>query len=199
VAAHYVEDLRSDPELEPLVAEGRMASKVIGTVSERFFYRRAVGPGWALAGDAGHHKDPILGWGIAEALVQAKQLAEAIETGGDAALERYWRLRDVDTLPRFRLGEERARPQPLSAVFPVVLKKARSLPGLHQTLFRETEYDVNPYALLPPAKVARWTLAAALRGRPGLVLDFFGQGRHVAGVQKELKERQRLLDAVAPN
>jgi len=198
VEAHYVDDLRSDPNFEPLVTEGRMASKVIGTVSERFFYRRAAGPGWALAGDAGHHKDPILGWGISEALWQAKQLAEAIQVGGAGALNRYWRLRDVDTVPRFRLGEERASPRPLSAVFPIVLNKARSMPGLRQQLFSETEYHVNPYALLPPAKVARWTLAAALRGRPRLVLDFLNQGRRAAAVQAELDDRRKLLDAVAP-
>ena len=197
VEFQYINDLRPAPDFTPLVAEGKMVSKVIGTVSERFFYRQAVGLGWALVGDAGHHKDPILGWGISEALVQAKQLAEAIQAGGGADLQRYWRRRDVDTLPRFRFGEDRALPQSVRAVFPVVLNKARSTPGLAQQLFRETEYEVNPYTLLPASKVARWTFAAALRGRPGLILDFIGQGRRIAGVMAELRGRQKLLDAVA--
>jgi menaquinone-9 beta-reductase len=193
----YLDDLRSDPEFKPLVAEGRMASKVIGTVSERYFFRRSAGAGWALVGDAGHHKDPIIGWGISEALSQARQLSEAIRVGGDAALERYWRRRDVDALPRFRLAEERAAPRPITAILPVVLGRAKTTPGLPQQLFRETEYDVNPYAVVPVSKVAFWTLTEMLRGRPGLILDFIAQGRRASAVQGEIKERQKLLDAVA--
>ena len=193
----YVDDLRSDPEFKPLAIDGRMASKVIGTVSERYFFRRSAGSGWALVGDAGHHKDPIIGWGISEALSQAKQLSEAIRVGGDAALERYWRRRDVEALARFRLAEDRAAPEPITPVLPVVLRRAASTPGLAQQLFRETELDVNPYELLPVSKVAGWTLAEAFRGRPGLILDFIAQGRRAAAVQAEVRKRRRLLEAVA--
>jgi hypothetical protein len=42
--------------LQPLVEGGTRTSRVSGAVSERFFFRRAAGRGWALAGDAGHHK-----------------------------------------------------------------------------------------------------------------------------------------------
>ncbi len=194
--ARYLDDLRSDADLALLVTEGKIAGRVVGTVSERYFFRRSAGKGWALVGDAGHHKDPILGWGISEALLQAKHLAEAIQTGGDVALERYWRRRDVDALPRFRVGEDRGAPEPITPVFPVVLRRLESVPGLAGQLFRETEFDVNPYEVMPVSKVARWTLGAALRGRPGLILDFLAQGRRATAVQAELRERQKLLDAV---
>jgi flavin-dependent dehydrogenase len=193
----YLHDLRSDSELGPLVTGGKLMSRVLGTVSERYFFRRSAGPGWALVGDAGHHKDPILGWGISEALSQAKKLAEAIRAGGDTALERYWRQRDVDVLPRFRLAEERAAPQPITPVLPMALRRVGSVPGLAERLFRETEYDANPYELMPVSKVALWTLAEVFRGRPRLILDFIAQGRRATAVQAELKERQKLLDAVA--
>jgi flavin-dependent dehydrogenase len=197
--ARYLEDVRSDPGFAALVTEGRMASKVIGTVSERYFFRRAAGPGWALAGDAGHHKDPIFGWGISEALLQARQLAAAFRTGEEVALERYWRQRDVDVLPRFRMAEERSAPRPITPVLPVVLKRMQALPELARQMFRETEFDGNPYELLPASKVGWWTLAAALRGRPGLILDFLAQGRRVAAVQRELQDRRKLLERVAAN
>lgn len=197
VEARYLEDLRLDPDLNVLVTEGKMASKVIGTVSERYFFRRSAGEGWALVGDAGHHKDPIIGWGISEALLQAKRLAEAIRVGSDSSLERYWRQRDVEALPRFRLGEERGAPKPITPVFPVVLRRVETVPGLAQQLFRETEFDVNPYEVMPVSKVARWTLAEALRGRAGLILDFLAQGWQATAVQAEVKERQKLLDSVA--
>jgi flavin-dependent dehydrogenase len=194
----YVEDLRSDPVFAPLVTEGRMTSKVLGTVSERFFFRRSAGPGWALVGDAGHHKDPLIGWGISEALVQAKHLAAAIRSGSGAALERYWRRRDVDVLPRFRFGEDRGAPGSVSPVLPVVLRKVGGVPGLGEQLFRETEYDANPYELLPVGKVARWTLEAALRGQPGLIRDFLRQGRRAAVVRREVDERRKRLLQLGP-
>ena len=191
----YLDDLCADPDLELLVTQGRKVSKIIGTLTERYFFRHSAGPGWALVGDAGHHKDPILGWGISEALTQAKMLAEAICDGGDVALERYWRQRDVDALPRFRMGEERAQPR-ISPVFPVVLEKVSKTPEMSLMLFRETEYDVNPYKLLPVSKVALSVLGAVVRGHPRLILDFIAQGRRTSAVMTELKERQKLLDAV---
>jgi flavin-dependent dehydrogenase len=195
----YLEDLRSNPIFAPLVNEGERMSKVIGTLSERYFYRRSAGPGWALVGDAGHHKDPIIGWGISEALLQAKQLAEAIGTGTEKALEHYWRRRDVETLPRFRMGEDRAAPEPMSRVFPIVLQKTRTRPSLKMQLFSETEYGVNPYEVLPVSKVALWTLKEAIRGRPGLILDFLAQGKRATSVQAEVKKRNALLEAAAAN
>jgi flavin-dependent dehydrogenase len=193
--ASFLDDLRSDVELEPLVSGGAMTSKVIGTVSERYFFRRSAGPGWALVGDAGHHKDPIIGWGISEALEQAKNLAAAIGAGGDAALERYWRQRDVDSIARFRLAEDRGRLGPINAVFPMVLRKLPGDPALAQRLAREIEYGVNPYELLPVPKVAVWTLAAALR-KPSLLVSFAAQGKRAAAVKAEIGQRRKLLDAI---
>ena len=192
--ASYLEDLCSDPVFEPLVNEGKLVSKVVGTVRERFFFRRSAGPGWALVGDAGHHKDPLIGWGIAEALVQAKHLAAAVGTGGDSALERYWRQRDVDALPRFRFAEERGWPSSINPVIAATLPRVPGVPGLAQQMFRETEYDVNPYELMPIGKVARWTLMDTLRGRPGLILDFLRQGKRARSVQREVESYRRLYE-----
>ena len=197
-ASGYLEDLRSDPVFQPLVDGGTMTSKVLGTVSERFFFRQSAGPGWALVGDAGHHKDPIIGWGIAEGLVQAKHLAAAIAEGEDAALERYWRRRDLEALPRYRLAQERGEPGAINPVMPVVLSKAPSAPWLPQRLVREIEYDVNPYELLPLSRVIPWVIGAAFGGRPGLFRHFLAQGRRVRGLQKELAEaRKRLAEVPA--
>ena len=69
--------------------------QVRGTVSERHFFRTATGPGWVLVGDAGHHKDWLVGDGITEALLQARSLAVAITVSTDEALTQWWRARDV--------------------------------------------------------------------------------------------------------
>ena len=41
--------------------------------------RRAAGPGWALVGDAGYHRDPITGHGMTDAFRDAELLAEAAD------------------------------------------------------------------------------------------------------------------------
>jgi flavin-dependent dehydrogenase len=47
--------------------------------------RRAQGPGWALVGDAGYYKDPIVAHGITDALRDAELLARSILATGNAA------------------------------------------------------------------------------------------------------------------
>jgi 2-polyprenyl-6-methoxyphenol hydroxylase-like FAD-dependent oxidoreductase len=41
--------------------------------------RRAHGPGWALAGDAGNHRDAVTGYGISDAYRDAHLLAAALD------------------------------------------------------------------------------------------------------------------------
>lgn len=42
--------------------------------------RRPAGPGWALVGDAGYHRDPITGHGITDAFRDAELLADALHS-----------------------------------------------------------------------------------------------------------------------
>ena len=63
--------------------------------------RQAYGPGWALVGDAGYHRDAITGHGISDAFRDAELLARALDRalGGVAdeadALASYQRQRDA--------------------------------------------------------------------------------------------------------
>ena len=62
--------------------------------------RKPVGPGWALVGDAGYHRDAITGHGISDAFRDAELLATALDLVlcGDAderpALSGYHSTRD---------------------------------------------------------------------------------------------------------
>jgi 2-polyprenyl-6-methoxyphenol hydroxylase-like FAD-dependent oxidoreductase len=64
------------------------------------YLRRALGPGWALAGDAGSFKNPISAHGLTSALHDAELLAAAVVRGGDdqrrhtCALADYQSTRD---------------------------------------------------------------------------------------------------------
>jgi flavin-dependent dehydrogenase len=67
------------------------------------YYRRSNGPGWALVGDAGYHKDPFTGWGITDAFKYAGLLAEHLHAGlsgerpVDDAVAAYARIRDEES------------------------------------------------------------------------------------------------------
>jgi flavin-dependent dehydrogenase len=67
------------PDLGDRVAVGTLAGPVRGAAGLPTYVRRAVGPGWALVGDAGYHRDPITGHGMTDALRDAELLAVAAD------------------------------------------------------------------------------------------------------------------------
>jgi flavin-dependent dehydrogenase len=97
------------PHLWTRLRRSRATSGVRGAMNLPNIIRRPVGPGWALVGDAGYHRDPITGHGMTDAFRDAELLADAVDRwlGGEAAeneaLEDYWRRRDSIIGPIFRL------------------------------------------------------------------------------------------------
>jgi flavin-dependent dehydrogenase len=69
------------PEFAARVRAGRRQERYYGASDLLNVYRKPYGPGWALTGDAGVHKDPYLALGICDALRDAEFLAEAIGEG----------------------------------------------------------------------------------------------------------------------
>jgi 2-polyprenyl-6-methoxyphenol hydroxylase-like FAD-dependent oxidoreductase len=98
------------PGLGHRVAAGSVDGPLRGAVGLRSYVRRAVGPGWALVGDAGYHRDPITGHGMTDAFRDAELLATAAD---DALreprarqlplLEDYQSRRDAALAPTLRL------------------------------------------------------------------------------------------------
>ncbi len=68
------------PELGERVGAGRREGRFIGGAVPNFV-RRPFGPGWALVGDAGYHKDPCTAQGITDAFRDAELLAGAVDAG----------------------------------------------------------------------------------------------------------------------
>jgi 2-polyprenyl-6-methoxyphenol hydroxylase-like FAD-dependent oxidoreductase len=66
-------------DLGARVRGGRRVEPMYGATDLPHFYRKPCGPGWALVGDAGCHKDPILALGICDALRDAELLAHALD------------------------------------------------------------------------------------------------------------------------
>jgi flavin-dependent dehydrogenase len=95
------------PALAERVRTGRRAERLMGATDLPNFIRKPWGPGWALVGDAGCHKDPYLALGVCDALRDAELLADAIDEGlsgrarMDDALACYERRRAEATRGEF--------------------------------------------------------------------------------------------------
>lgn len=81
-SAHYRESVRVNaPALFEQMARAEQTERLRGTGDQQNFFRQASGPGWALVGDAAHHKDSITARGIGDAFLQAELLTDRIGTG----------------------------------------------------------------------------------------------------------------------
>jgi flavin-dependent dehydrogenase len=102
-----------------LLLEARREERYYGTADLPNFIRVPFGPGWALVGDAGCHKDPYQALGICDALRDAELLADAAHAAlsGELppldALAGYQERRDRATRPDYEENIELARLLPL--------------------------------------------------------------------------------------
>jgi 2-polyprenyl-6-methoxyphenol hydroxylase-like FAD-dependent oxidoreductase len=75
------------PTQRERLASAHRETRFVGTADLPNFYRRPYGPGWALVGDAGYHKDPCTAQGISDAFRDATLLAAAVDgSSGPAEL-----------------------------------------------------------------------------------------------------------------
>ncbi len=104
------------------------------------FYRRSHGPGWALVGDAGYHKDPLTGWGITDAFTYGELLADQLHLGLsgelpiDDAVAEYAKRRDEASAGVFQLTVTMAA-LTLPPFFYSVLKAVSQSPGYLKKFF----------------------------------------------------------------
>ena len=114
----YREAAATIPWIADRLASARQAERFVGTGDLDAFFRTASGPGWALLGDAGYHKDPITAQGMTDALLHAELLATGVLVGLsdgpslDAALLAYGRRRDEAARPMYELTADLARLAP---------------------------------------------------------------------------------------
>jgi flavin-dependent dehydrogenase len=119
IEAAFMGVLDIAPDLAERVRGGRREERFYGATQLPNFVRKPHGPGWALVGDAGVHKDPFLALGVCDALRDAELLADALHEGlsGRAPMEEalagYERARNEATLPDFHLNFLLAHLQPL--------------------------------------------------------------------------------------
>jgi flavin-dependent dehydrogenase len=121
IEGEFMRVVDSIPGFAERVRSGRREERFYGRADLPNYLRRPFGPGWALVGDAGCHKDPLDGLGICDAFRDADFLAEAVHEGLsgqsslDVALMRYEPRRNNATMADYRENVARARFGPIPA------------------------------------------------------------------------------------
>lgn len=134
----YDEQIRNtSPALYERMRSSQPVSRLKGSVNQRNFFRQASGPGWALVGDAGHHKDSITARGQSDAFLQAQSLVQEVgNTLGsdpaqlDAALNRFAKDRDATLTPGYQATLDVARLAPPHEKRLSILRAVQSDPEL---------------------------------------------------------------------
>ena len=79
--ANYLENIQTTaPDLYERAVTGERVERLRGTGDQQNFFRQPSGPGWALVGDAAHHKDSITARGISDAFLQSDLLFDSVGT-----------------------------------------------------------------------------------------------------------------------
>src|SRR5581483_6633906 len=118
IEGHYMEAVRRDPWLAEQLTHATREERFAGTADLPNFFRKPFGPGWALVGDAGYHKDPITGWGISDAFLDAELLTDALDAGFagrsplDDALSGSEQARNERAMPYFEFTCQLATLEP---------------------------------------------------------------------------------------
>lgn len=100
---------QASPAFAERVRAGKREERWLGTADTENYFRQPYGPGWALCGDAGYHKDFVTGLGIADAFRDAEFLADALHaalTGAAPfpdAMAAYQRRRDEAAKPMYEM------------------------------------------------------------------------------------------------
>ena len=177
--AGEIAQFRADPEaawLRKLNENRRLADRVRGagnatklrsTANTTAYYRVSSGPGWALTGDAGHFKDPVIAQGIRDALRFGRLVGEAAAPALDdpqqldVALARWERERDLECMPSYHFANHEGW-----AVAPSLLARealasfaSDDLPDMSDTFNRVRDLD----EVITPGRALGWAARALMR------------------------------------
>ncbi|MGQ0466321.1 MAG: NAD(P)/FAD-dependent oxidoreductase [Sporichthyaceae bacterium] len=141
-----------------------------GAVDTEGYFRKSSGPGWALVGDAGSFKDPVIAQGVRDALWSGRVLGETVAhvldspAALDKATRRYEQARDLEVIGTFYWGYKGSRTED-AAVEREFFLEAQYNPQLGRDLADTFSRSLGPLKFVSRKREVTWTLRA-LR-RPG--------------------------------
>ena len=157
----YLEYVRRCDPVAQALSGARRVGKFFGMLRWEGFFREATGPGWVLAGDAGHFKDPAPGQGIQDAFRQVESLAPAIlgainssPSALDEALAGWARWRDEDAGEHYWLATDLGKAGLAPAVLPEIARRLYERGKLDSFLDLFNHRSVPSKVLTPPRLLA---------------------------------------------
>jgi flavin-dependent dehydrogenase len=204
VQDEYERTIAAIPGLAERVAGARPVTKVRAATDTTSYFRRSSGAGWALAGDAGHFKDPVTAQGIRDALRYGRLLGEAAapvlddERALDGALRAWERRRERECLETYQWTNRLGRAE---AMTPLEVEMYRSMagdPDLTRSLLDVFTRLRTPSQVAGPRRgLALTARALARRGADrGAILRRAGGELRAAAA--EWLERERALRSPLP-
>ncbi len=195
--------LDENPLAAERVGDAPNRTKMRSTGSVAAFFRRSSGPGWALTGDAGHFKDPVIGQGMRDAMRFGRLLGEAAAPvihdpiALDGAVLASERRRDDECRASYHWGNRESRIFPASPIVDEALREFNR----SQTPHLMNVFDrVKPaHHVLNPARGLKFAARAALRpgtDRRALLAEMREELRIDAGIWRE--ELRRPFRPTAP-
>jgi flavin-dependent dehydrogenase len=115
---NYMRAFELAPEFAERIRGAKRETRFTGTADLPGYFRKPYGPGWALVGDAGYHKDPITAFGISDAFRDAQAVADALDAvfcgrrDYDEAMAAYQQARDEASLPVYGFTCDFAKIEP---------------------------------------------------------------------------------------
>jgi 2-polyprenyl-6-methoxyphenol hydroxylase-like FAD-dependent oxidoreductase len=169
--AAFLAHARACAPVAEAIGGARRVGKLLGVLTFECFLRESAGPGWVLAGDAGHFKDPAPGQGMSDAFRQAEALAPVITAAiqeGDGALDRdlaaWWRWRDRDAAEHYWLAADFGGPGVAPRVQVEILRRMQQHDQLGQ-MADVLQHRGMPSKVFTPAKLLG--AAGSLMMQPG--------------------------------
>lgn len=171
IEGNFMKGLEKAPDLARRVRAGRQEEPFYGTADLPNFFRKPYGPGWALVGDAGHHKDPFMALGVADAFRDADLLSAAVQaslSGArplDEALADYERQRNKMSMAVYHENIARARftpPPPEAFQLRAALRENQNQEDINR--FTMASLGLIPReAFFNPENIGRIIQSAAMR------------------------------------
>jgi flavin-dependent dehydrogenase len=166
--ATFESTVASVPPLRDRLVGCSRESNVLISYEHPSFFRHSHGPGWALAGDAGHFKDPVTAQGIRDALLFGRLLGEAVAptlddpARLDAALAAWELDRDAQCLPMYQWANTLGLDDAVSPLEAAAYRWFAERPGGASEILDVFSRARLPDQVFTPARVLRW-VSAALR------------------------------------
>ena len=191
--SYWMRKLAQHPGLARRVEGAPPGTKLRSTADTPAFFRASSGPGWALAGDAGHFKDPVTGQGMRDAMFAGRTLAEKVlpvlddSAGLDRATRQWEAERDRECLPAYHFANADTRAERQSATLRELVRDAGRSPEPDLgDLFGRAR---TPQQIAPLPRLARAFALALLRGersRQETVRQTLAELRTELGVRREI-------------